>query len=413
MPITDADRSVLLALAEQKLKIAELPAHRETIAAWKKLNALEPIRPMFMIDQIPWHEMNVDDELTLRVHDPFLRTLEDDLRKSIYRWKHMPADRPVVAEVVVPKVIRNSGFGITTSENISVLDPQNDVVGHSYNDEVKTDADLERIRPPTVALDERATAEHEEKAREVFDGVIEVRMQGEFPALAPWDVVTQWRGVETVLVDLVERPEFLHRLVSRLVDAYLVMLDSLQNNGLLGAGQQEIHCTGAWTDELPKPGHDPTRPRTHDLWTFGMAQIFGSVSPAMYDEFEIPYIQKIYSRFGLGYYGCCEPLHDRIHLVRKIPNVRKISMSPWAKQETGAKQIQGDYVFSRKPPPFLLAMATFSPEAVEDDLRHTLGICAEYGCPLELILKDISTVRYEPQRLWQWARIARRLVFEA
>jgi len=30
----------------------------------------------------------------------------------------------------------------------------------------------------------------------------------------------------------------------------------------------------------------------------------------------------------------------------------------------------------------------------------------KYGCPLELILKDISTVLYEPQRLWQWADTA-------
>jgi hypothetical protein len=32
--------------------------------------------------------------------------------------------------------------------------------------------------------------------------------------------------------------------------------------------------------------------------------------------------------------------------------------------------------------------------------------CARHGCPLELILKDISTVKYEPRRLWRWAEIA-------
>ena len=25
------------------------------------------------------------------------------------------------------------------------------------------------------------------------------------------------------------------------------------------------------------------------------------------------------------------------------------------------------------------------------------------GCHVELIMKDISTVRYQPQRLWEWA----------
>jgi hypothetical protein len=32
-----------------------------------------------------------------------------------------------------------------------------------------------------------------------------------------------------------------------------------------------------------------------------------------------------------------------------------------------------------------------------------------HGCVVETILKDISTVRYEPQRLWEWAQMAREL----
>jgi hypothetical protein len=31
------------------------------------------------------------------------------------------------------------------------------------------------------------------------------------------------------------------------------------------------------------------------------------------------------------------------------------------------------------------------------------------GLHVELVMKDISTVRYEPQRLWEWARIASEL----
>lgn len=28
------------------------------------------------------------------------------------------------------------------------------------------------------------------------------------------------------------------------------------------------------------------------------------------------------------------------------------------------------------------------------------------GCPVEIILKDISILRYDPKRLWKWAEIA-------
>lgn len=67
-------------------------------------------------------------------------------------------------------------------------------------------------------------------------------------------------------------------------------------------------------------------------------------------------------------------------------------------------------MFSRKPNPAFLAGDSWDLDAVEKDLRKTMEICTRYGCPLEFILKDISTVRYQPQRLWEWADIAMKVV---
>ncbi|HOQ29735.1 MAG TPA: hypothetical protein PLH36_13435, partial [Armatimonadota bacterium] len=68
-----------------------------------------------------------------------------------------------------------------------------------------------------------------------------------------------------------------------------------------------------------------------------------------------------------------------------------------------------DFVLSRKPNPAFLAAETWDPAAVERDLRETRDACARHNCPLEFILKDISTVRYQPQRLWEWSEIAMRV----
>jgi len=141
-----------------------------------------------------------------------------------------------------------------------------------------------------------------------------------------------------------------------------------------------------------------------------MAQILLSTSPAMFEEFEVPYAARWYERFGLADYGCCDPLHDRVHLVRRIPNVRKISMSPWADVEIGAAAIGRDYVFSWKPNPALLAADGWDVEAIERDIRRVVSACAQAGRPLEVTMKDISTVRYRPQRLWEWADIVTRVV---
>ena len=137
-----------------------------------------------------------------------------------------------------------------------------------------------------------------------------------------------------------------------------------------------------------------------------MSQIFSTVSPAMHKEFGIDYANKWYARFGLVNYGCCEPLDRKLDIVRTIPNLRKISMSPWVDVERGAERIGRDFVFYRKPSPASLAGVTWEPSRVEADLRETLAACARHGCPVELILKDISTVCYQPQRLWEWADTA-------
>jgi hypothetical protein len=410
MFVSPKDRDVLRRLGGEVAAIAALPVQQETISLWKALNGLRPKRPMVMIDQIPWHEMDVDGELALQCEDDFCRRLETGLRQALYRWKHMRGDMVVEPEVTVWKVIHNSWYGIHSAEQTAVLDAKNDVMGHYYLDQVPTEADIERIRTPEVRLNEEATAQAEEKAHAIFDGILKVRMQGMLPTFAAWDLITQWHGVENTLADLGERPEFMHRLVGRLVDAAMGMLDQAEAKGLLGCRQSWIHCTGAFADELPAAGFDAQRPRAKDLWTFGMAQIFGSVSPAMHQEFEVNYMKRWYARWGLVYYGCCEPLDDRLDVIRQLPNVRKISMSPWVNLRRGAEGIGKDYVFSRKPSPALLATDAWNPNAVEADLRETVRTCNEYGCPLELILKDISTVRYEPQRLWEWARIARDVV---
>jgi hypothetical protein len=140
-----------------------------------------------------------------------------------------------------------------------------------------------------------------------------------------------------------------------------------------------------------------------------MSQIFSTLSPAMHEEFEYPYLAPWFQRFGLAYYGCCEPLDTKVAMIRRLPNVRKVSMSPWVDVERGAEQLGRDYVFSRKPSPAILARDEWRPDLVAQDLLATRDACRKHGCPLEFILKDISTVQYQPQRLWEWSEIAMRL----
>ncbi len=110
---------------------------------------------------------------------------------------------------------------------------------------------------PRISHDAAETERRLAVAHELFDGLLEVRPWGADPYLSLWDPISTWMGVESALYALVDRPEFMHRLVGRMTDGYLGMLDQLEEQGLLCEPQSLIHCTGAYTDELPAPGYDP------------------------------------------------------------------------------------------------------------------------------------------------------------
>ena len=80
----------------------------------------------------------------------------------------------------------------------------------------------------------------------------------------------------------------------------------------------------------------------------GVAQIFGFVSPQMHDEFGMQCVVKALEPFGLIYYSCSERL-DKIHLQKKIRNLRKISISPWSDDNAAAEAIGSEVVMSVKP----------------------------------------------------------------
>lgn len=409
--LTKHDIGIVRELAKHAAEIAALPAQEEKRALWRRLNALKPARSMVMIDQVCWNEMNVNDELTLQCRNPECRGYEDRLRKILYQWRHFPVDMVVEPFVRTSKAVTNTGFGVSTKETIAVSDPTSSIVGHRFVNQFETDADLDKVRMPVIGHDTAETARRMEFAHALFGETLEIREAGYDPSyLTVWDPISFWMGVEGALYALIDRPEFMRELARRIVKGRLSALDQLEAQGLLCHPQPLVHCTGAYTSDLPAPGFDPARPRARDLWMFSMAQMFSTVSPAMLEEFDIAISMPLFERFGLVYYGCCEPLDSRMAQVRKIPNLRKISMSPWVDENLAASEVRGDYVYSRKPNPALLAWPEFREEAVREHLRASVAVCDRYGCPLELILKDISTVKYEPQRLWRWAEIAMQVV---
>lgn len=404
------DVTVLRELGKRIAETAALSVNAETVDLWKRLNGLRPVRPMIMVDQLPWNELNDTGELTLQCEDRFCRDIECGLRQRLYQFAHFRGDMVMHNEVAIPRAVRSAG-GIAVRESTLATEEGNSVVAHHFEDQIPDEAALESIPAPVITVDESLDQMHREVAAGIFDGIVPLRFYGLWERygmhVGLWDSITSRRGGERVLYDLVDRPEFSLKLITTFAAHCNSLIDQYERLGLLDVGAPYIHCTGAYTDELPSREYDGTHAKAKDVWAFGLAQIFSTVSPEMHDEFEIQPMKALLERFGLLYYGCCDPLDRKIDIVRKLKNVRKISVSPWADPERSAEGMAGDFVFSAKPNPSYLAMESFDENVVRKELRRIVDVCKRHNTPCELILKDVSTVRHQPGRLTAWERIAR------
>lgn len=404
------DKTILQDLARELAAIAALPVQKETAALWRRKNRLESCRPLVYVDEIPWHEMNVDDELTLRCTDERCHGVEQALRRTLYRWRHFPVDMVLRPEIVSPFVFHDTGFGIGWGEGARHSGQARGAAG--YVSSINSLDDVARITVPQITPDWEATEARREFLSAIFEPLLPVVPRGLCHQwFAPWDALVTVYGIEKLYIDMFDQPALVEATVARYVDAAQQRLDQLAAHGLLSVGYNN-HRVGSGglgiTDELPTPEQAPDRVEPVHQWGTSTGQIFSEVSPEMHEQFCLQYERPYLERFGLSCYGCCEPLHNKLGILRSVRNLRRISMSTWIDVDTAAQNVGTDYIFSFKPNPALLAGETWNPGLVREYLAGVLE--KTEGCHVELILKDLHTLRGEPQRLWEWAEIAMELV---
>ena len=401
--------SYLGELGKKAAEIAALPVQNEKKKLWTANNDLKPVRPMVYVDQLPWHEINRSEEMKKHCEDPFLSSVEDQLLKLLYRWKHFPCDAVVENCIGIPKTVKNLNYGMHITEDAVRTDAENDIYSHRYRDQIETNEQLNALQPDKLEVNPELDTRHLEICDEIFNGIIPVRLEGVQIHAGLWDRIAQMRSVEKILWDIVDRPEFIIDIVKKFVDLTLSTVKQCEDLGLLDAKLQYVHCTGAYNSTLPPADYNEAKTRTKDCWAFGMAQLFSTVSPAMHEEFEIDPLKPLYESFGLLYYGCCEPLEKKIGIIRKIKNVRKISVSPWANIDESADNMGKDYVFSLKSNPAFIA-ADVNEKEIRGQIEKAITACKRSGSPLEIILKDVSTVSSKLESLDRWCNIAMEMV---
>jgi len=406
MSISQKEKSLLRELAKKYAELAALPIQKERYLRGRDINDLNQRRPMVWLDEIPWHEMNINNELTLVCQDESARKMEDFFRKTLYRWKYIQGDMVVENVFNMSKHFTSTGMGIHVKEHVLSNDDKNHIISHNYLDQLSNMDIVESLHMPIIT----AYPDHDrmrlEWANDILDGILPARLQGHSVYHAPWDQIPRYRGVTQVLEDLAYEPDFTHAIIKKFSDCAHAMYNQMEDLGLFGSDISTLHCTIPYVSDFGTgAGHlhvNETAPAPkNQVWFRAMAQLFTEVSPRMFEEFELDYVKPLMKEFGLVYYGCCEALDNKIQLLKTIPNLRKIGVSPWANAQVCAEQIGSDYVFSHKPNPAHVS-GTFDEDATRKEISHIIKTCHTYGCPYEFTIKDISTVSYKPQNLINW-----------
>ena len=417
MSVSEQDRQIIQGLAKQVAEIAALPIHEEKIELWKRLNRLERVRPLVHVQAIAasiWVELLPEDQL--QTSDPFCRGQEMALRRKIYCWEHFPDDRVVDAIIRCPIQVRgdsnSTGFGLRRATD----HPKERFGAWAVKPILNEEEDIEGIKTdPEVWVDWEQTEHHYERLCDLYEGTLNVEKEGtSFFWFHPMDTFIVWRGIEQTFVDLVERPAWIHEALERMTIALLSSIEQIEKLHALsrGDGNTMLGSGGyGWSDELPQPDFDGEHVRLRDLWARAATQIFTDlISPEMHEEFAIQYEKRLLERFGLSCYGCCEPLHNKMHVVRKIRNLRRVSMSPWVDIEAASDAVGTDYIYTHKPNPTIISMHTWDPELAREDLRTAFAKTRENI--VEVNFQDLHTVRNEPHRLTEWTQIAMELAEE-
>jgi hypothetical protein len=134
------------------------------------------------------------------------------------------------------------------------------------------------------------------------------------------------------------------------------------------------------------------------------------VSPEMFNEFIFPCYKKIASVFGRLNYGCCEPVHPHWDTLKTLPNLKKVSISPWCDEEFMAEKLRGSgIIYHRKPDPTLLGVGSvLNEDAVRRHFEKTIKTAR--GCKLEIAQRDVYTVGRDINKVRRYVEIIRETI---
>lgn len=398
------DVSILRDLATRYMAVCSDRVQGERRSLWRQHNSLKKTRPLIYVRAFAWKEM---PQSQCRCEDSFFRSYEDFFRRRLF-WNTVQDDSVFEPWVTVQATYRCQGWGVDIKRQYS------DEARGSFKVDypLKELADIEKLVVPRHEINEEQTAANAALLQDAIGDLITINIDRSPVLSGRTDIsgdLGYLRGIENFMMDVYDNPAWMHRLVKFMSDGILKTQEEAQAAGDWGL-TSHYNQAMPYAEELPDPAPNKFGIERRQLWVAMAAQEFTAVSPAMHNEFLLRYQLPILKEFGLVAYGCCEDLTNKIDMLRQIPNLRRIAVSPFADVARCAEQIGREYVLSYRPSPVDMVGYGFEPDRIRSILRRDLQACK--GCHVDITLKDVETVQADPDRVRKWVAVTRKVIEE-
>jgi len=403
--LTDKDKLIIRDLAKEYLDICNTPEQQERRKRWRAHNSFKGDRPLIYIRAYAWHEM---PQSACQCEDPLARGYENFFRSHLF-WDTFKDDSIFEPWITVGASHKWGGWGVGAKR----ISPNVSGGACKLDYPIKELDDINKLIVPRHEIDEERTTANVQRIQDIFGDIITISLD-RGPAYRMWsaDISTDLgylRGIEHFMLDMSDNPEWLHKMVSFMSEGILKAHDDAEKAGDWGLDDHQNQAM-PYAEELEDPAPNHNGVKRSQLWGYMAAQEFALVSPAMHNEFLLQYQIPILSKFGLSAYGCCEDLTNKIDILRQIPNLRRIGISPFADVAKCAEQIGKDYIFSYRPSPADMVSYGFDPDRIRRILKHDLE--ASKHCHVDITLKDVETVQGDQDRIRKWVALARQVIDE-
>jgi len=414
--INGKDKMILRDLAKKVSDIAGLDVMRERRSKWYRHNDLKTAEPLIVVyPEGAWDELLPHKDL--KCEDGEARGIEWNLLSRIYYHENIDDDSVIKKDWVVHKNINGLGWnnidlaidwGMGSSTERSQNNPRG---AYRIDTAIKNIGDIKKLKIPRISCDEQKTLADFERKQELFGDILDVKLKGiTHVGFHIMYFYIHLRGLEQTYLDFYDQPEFAKELIGFFESGLEDIVNQCLELNLFGLNNDDTYVgTGGFgnTNELPAKNFDPDNVRLYDIWGSAEAQEMSSVSPEMTEEFVIQCERRLLSRFGLTAYGCCEALDDKLPYILRLPNMRRLSISPFADVKKCAEILQNKYIYSWKPNPSYVCSPEFDTAAIKKYLTEA----KEYtkNCVLEIILADTHTCHNQVYRFKEWVEICRNI----